>query len=72
MLFASRSLISTIRSPKHICTKSCGKKTTEKYEGPKQNIWSDLDDDEFDDVLYFLYGPEGKVLNLTRVDQATA
>lgn len=72
VLFGSKSLIPTIYSPKNICTDSCGKETAEKYESPKQNIWSDLDDDEFNDLLGFLYSSEGEVLNLTRVDKATA
>lgn len=72
VLFASKSLVPTIQSPKNVCTDSCGKETAEKYAAPKQNIWSDLDDDGFDDLLNFLYSPKGKALNLTRVDKATA
>jgi hypothetical protein len=72
VLFASKSLIPTPRLPGNGCSHSCGKETINKYEASKRNVWSDLDDDEFDDLLGFLYGSEGKVLNLTRVGNATA
>jgi hypothetical protein len=39
------------------------------YEAPKKNIWADLDENGFEDVLTFLYDvPNG--LNLTRVGEA--
>jgi hypothetical protein len=41
------------------------------YAAPKKNLWSDLDDDEFQDVLQFLYTTPNS-LNLTRVGNATA
>jgi hypothetical protein len=72
VLFASKSLIPTPHLPGNVCKHSCGKESIEKYEAPKKNIWSDLNDNEFDDLLDFLYGPEGKILNLTRVGNATA
>lgn len=72
VLFASKSLIPTPHLPKNVCRHSCSKETLDKNEAPKRNIWSDLDDDEFDDLLDFLYGSEGKILNLTRVGNATA
>ena len=39
------------------------------FKAPKKNIWADLDDDEVEDVLKFLYTVPND-LNLTKVDKA--
>lgn len=44
-------------------------KPTIGYKAPKINIWADLDEDELDDILTFLYEVPNK-LNLTRPDKA--
>lgn len=72
VLFASKSLVFTSELPENVCRAGCGKDRVEAYKALKRNIWSDLDDDEFDDLLDYLYSPGGKVLNLTRIGSATA
>jgi hypothetical protein len=69
VLFASKSLIPSPHLPENICRHSCEK--IEKYAAPKQNVWSDLSDAEFEDLLGFLYGVPNE-LNLTRVGNATS
>jgi hypothetical protein len=66
VLFASNPFISPRQAPLDLGTESL-----ENYNAPKTNIWSDLSDDEFDDVLGYLYNVPND-LNLTRVGKATA
>jgi hypothetical protein len=40
-------------------------KSASPYKAPKKNIWSDLDEDEFKDILAYLYTVPND-LNLTR------
>jgi hypothetical protein len=39
------------------------------YKAPKKNVWADLDEDEFEDVLTYLYSVPND-LNLTRTGEA--
>ena len=41
----------------------------EAYQAPRKNIWADLDDEEVDDVLKYLYTVPND-LNLTKVGKA--
>ena len=48
-----------------------GQPVIETYKAPRENIWADLNDSEFQDILNYLYTlPNG--LNLTRTGNATA
>jgi primary-amine oxidase len=43
---------------------------SETYKAPRENIWADLDDSEFQDILDYLYNVPND-LNLTRTGNAT-
>jgi primary-amine oxidase len=48
-----------------------GRPVGETYKAPRENIWADLDDSEFQDILNYLYTVPND-LNLTRTANATS
>jgi hypothetical protein len=71
LFFTLRSFSKAPQVPLGWWDDSDSEPAVEAYKAPKKNIWSDLDNDEFDDVLKFLYNVPNE-LNLTRIDNATA